>query len=251
MINTRNTSRRSATVAPRRAFCFRGGFTLLEIMFAIMILGVGLVAVASLFPVTSRMQKNTFDDMIGMQMVSNVKAALLARGIAVSDAEASDASAKTSGNVYQLPIEVLNRLPNDTGRPDSIEWMDHDRSFPVTAGKLNTSGTPDTNGNGINDGWEVRPYFWEPLVRYDTLSGLWEVYVIVYRTVGSKSYGIETGDAADLAVGEMGIMVNGGAIVYRADPATTLTSGACWHAVPVGQTTTTVRIIKLTGGVVR
>lgn len=59
----------------------RNGFTLLEIMFAIMILGVGLVAVASMFPVAAQVQASTIDDMMAQEAAANAKAMLRTRGI--------------------------------------------------------------------------------------------------------------------------------------------------------------------------
>ena len=56
-------------------------FSLVEVMFSILILGVGLVAVASLFPIAGTIQRATVEDVTAMQVARNAESAVAARGI--------------------------------------------------------------------------------------------------------------------------------------------------------------------------
>lgn len=275
MIHTRTQSDRPRPAARTRRSASRA-FTLLEIMFAIMILGIGLVAVAALFPVTTRLQKSTFDDMIGMQIVSNVEALLNARGLKANDLP----PALEDGQVHRVPAELIDDDPDNGPNPDSIEWVHELRSFPDSIPATGQDDIPIGSPDGYDDGLASRPYWWEPLVRYEPTTGQWEVYVIIFRSIGQEVPPVDqvparTGslsapytltnvtspEPSDPAAGvfypgEMIIdnygnfytvvsMPNPTTIELDHPPASNVQS--VWHARGRGKTRTTIRIFQLTG----
>ncbi len=56
-----------------------GGFTLIELLMAMFILAIGLVAIASIFPVSSYIQKQTFNETMTLQIKRNAESILASR----------------------------------------------------------------------------------------------------------------------------------------------------------------------------
>ncbi len=121
------------------------GFTMLEVMFAIMILGVGLIAVASLFPFAGKIQKDTFEEMEVAQVEENVKALVFARGFHVDDADAIRIASR-----FPFPMRSGNSQTVGT----RIKWSVQDMSFPSHRSLYKGNSTTEFN----------RRYFWEPVV---------------------------------------------------------------------------------------
>ncbi|MDX1565774.1 MAG: prepilin-type N-terminal cleavage/methylation domain-containing protein, partial [Phycisphaeraceae bacterium] len=101
----------------------RRGYTLLEIMFSILILGVGMVAVASMFPVAARLQFNTLNDVRSQQAATNIVTMVQAKGFPTTTLETATNFDTTAGTTYpsqtnKLTMTVLNQF-----------WPWEDRSF--------------------------------------------------------------------------------------------------------------------------
>jgi len=135
------------------------GFTLLEVMFSIMILGVGLIAVLSLFPVAGVIQQNTFDTLSARRMADNIQVMIETRGFLATDLPPNPGSNDVlSGPVVQKYWDADNDGPGD--------WLPEDRSYPQTGGV------------------HTRLYQWVPLFRDDNADPMeedWEVYVLLVR----------------------------------------------------------------------
>src|ERR1043166_1033600 len=61
------------------------GLTMLEVMIAVMVLGLGLTAVAGLFPIAGTIQRRTYDDMVTSQMGDSVQSTVQGRGFSEVD----------------------------------------------------------------------------------------------------------------------------------------------------------------------
>jgi prepilin-type N-terminal cleavage/methylation domain-containing protein len=216
---TKNPSPRPAR--PTGAFCWaRPGFTLTEVMFAIMILGVGLVAIATIFPVASSIQKTTTDEIISLQVAENAKAFMISKGVpfvslfqsfnrAHSGYDPVNAD-KTVHRVFRLTPNTTANLPNsaasvtppfaDVFMPRPLElgkdvvWIsEEDRSYPSTR----PLRRPDASGKAMTDFAADRgklatgnvpmfapnrDYYWYPLFRRK-LDGTWNCYLFIMRRV--------------------------------------------------------------------
>ena len=108
-----------------RHYTNRGGFTLAEVMFAILILGIGLISIASLFPAAGAIQLNTTHELTAEEVVSNAGVQLSAMGI-----NATWINADTSGNVFK---PTKDTTPSN-GTPDVYDKLPLEvRSAPGTS----------------------------------------------------------------------------------------------------------------------
>ncbi|MHC4101017.1 MAG: type IV pilus modification PilV family protein, partial [Planctomycetota bacterium] len=57
----------------------RNGFTLMEVLIAIFILGIGVIGIAALFPAGIAQQRSSVDDVLGPVVADNAMALLRAR----------------------------------------------------------------------------------------------------------------------------------------------------------------------------
>jgi prepilin-type N-terminal cleavage/methylation domain-containing protein len=132
----------------------RRGFTLLEVMFAVMILGVGLIAVASIIPVAGAMQKRTIEEIEAQQVGRSARAYLQARGID-----------------RVIFIDGSGEVKLLTGAQTEQHCPLEDRSAPASLPLL-------------QNGQANRDWYWRPLYRKDATTGDVHVYVIVMRRTG-------------------------------------------------------------------
>ena len=79
----------------------RRGYTLLEIMFSILILGVGMAAVASLFPFATHIQQNTMHELMSQQTRSNIVTLLVNKGMDKTVINDSTKHEVPAGMTYQ------------------------------------------------------------------------------------------------------------------------------------------------------
>lgn len=123
----------------RRAFRGRG-FTLAEVLISIGIFAIGMIAVASLFPVGALLQKQTADDILGKQASTNARATIEAIGLTyivgdgTTDLGSYHASAASSTNVV-IPVGV-GPAAGPFGVVSPTSFFDRftlgERSFPTT-----------------------------------------------------------------------------------------------------------------------
>lgn len=131
---------------------------MVETMFSVLILGTGLIAVASLFPVAGTIQRNTFEEVLAQQVGESAAAMLRARGLSPADF------------LFSLPDETVRALPRpilDQLDGNAVtEWAAIDRSSP--------SGTGDIR---------QKTFYWVPLIRTDLLNAApgSVVYIFVLR----------------------------------------------------------------------
>ena len=141
------------------------GFTLMELMFAISILGVGLIAVASIFPVAGIIQRETVYTLMSQQVNDNVRVALSTRGISTSELIKANSSSKYYEILRPLPEKMLaNESSNN-----ELHWSIADRTFPAK------------EENPL-----LRPYAWVPMVLKDKSS--WKLFVFIVRVSKDFDY---------------------------------------------------------------
>ncbi|NBC10111.1 MAG: prepilin-type N-terminal cleavage/methylation domain-containing protein [Planctomycetes bacterium] len=145
------------------------GFTLMEVLVAIGIFAIGLIAVASIFPVAILLQKQTVEEVEATHFGENAKAIVAARGFVASDWS----SIANSGAGVVSKMEGMN--PDDP----MDDWSLADRSY-------NTLEPTDE-----------RRVFWVPLCYDSDASGdnAWQVFVFVVRGERDTTYGPVAADA--------------------------------------------------------
>ena len=141
----------------RPSSCRRVGFNLVEVMFSILILGVGLVAVASLFPVAGTLQRRSYEEVLVYHAAGNVNSQMQSRGFWVLDlvvpldavamwapetgvgpvdegvyTAEMFADAITDTQVRQVPRAVLNETDDPLIQ---IEWKPKQRTYPSDPGQ--------------------------------------------------------------------------------------------------------------------
>lgn len=154
----------------------RRATSLLEVMFSILILGIGLTGVAGLFPTAAAIQKNTFDDTLGKQVAENVQASIRARGFSKKDMKGLTRLPKRlTQPVQPIPRRVLNNQ-GSTQAP----WLLPDRCYPspTSADPLGVAGS----------------HYWVPLVQEQSKDE-WRVFVFVMQRSNSTRYGPHGGAA--------------------------------------------------------
>lgn len=142
----------------------RAGFSLIEVLFSIFILGIGLISVAAMMPAAVYQAREAANDVQGTVFGQNVIAALQLQYDHVREVDASpvdragflDAFPPSAGSAFELPD-----LPNN----------------PYT-----TDGNPlDRAALGEVFFDETGTYFYRILYRRATVSSPIEVYVFVFR----------------------------------------------------------------------
>jgi prepilin-type N-terminal cleavage/methylation domain-containing protein len=145
----------------------RRAYTLLEIMFAILILGVGMAAVASLFPFAAHIQQSTMFEVENQQTQANIVALVQARGFSRAKLDTA-VSFEVSGAIYPTETNKLTTVEMD------LAFTLKDRSYPSDIGD-------DADTDGVLDGgYERRSIFWEPLF-VKQANGQWRIMVVIMR----------------------------------------------------------------------
>jgi len=148
----------------------QAGFSLIEVLVAIGVFAIGMVAVASIFPVAILLQKQTVEQLEADHFARNARALVAARGFtsATWDSVENDDAGSGPDAVAPLPDDAL------------ADWSLADRSY-------------DTLEDPTN-----REVFWVPLV-YDADPAndayAWRVYVFVVRAEEGKTYTKVAADA--------------------------------------------------------
>ncbi len=148
---------RGRHASPRAA----DGFTLIELLMAMFILSVGLVAIASIFPVSSYLQKQTFEDTITLQVKRNAEAVL-----------------------YEMPVP-----PQSGSGIQAVSGLDSEYPLSVRCYPLML----DSDNDGVDDGAHgERDFYWVPVVEDN--EGSRRVFVFILSRKDDVTY--ETGWAS-------------------------------------------------------
>jgi len=225
-----------------------GGFSLVELMLALVILGIGMVAVASIFPVAARMQGNTYDDMMAKEMAVEISALLMSRKITAKSLEDDGITSlvqpisafPTLANLY---TEIDRSFPSTmpATRDRRYYWQIFFRKQPLAAGKSiichYPPGSPANKHTLIIDdsAWPAHSMLHGdtlgPCGGYDYRLEIYEVYVTILR----RERALPAGDtfptvgttSADTLAYEPALQDSGNVLLPTADftPATGVWNG--------------------------
>jgi hypothetical protein len=161
----------------------------METLLAMGVFAVGFVAVASIFPVATLMQKQTAEDVLSQQVGRNAAAMMRARKFIAADLNDPSHPRYIPDDTRVHPL-----LKNDTDPPGQHDfWRLNDRSYFLVAADItgyyhpqHTAEIPKTNPYPSEFG---RSYYWVPLIRrtqrIPTSPDDWQVFVFVLRGGGS------------------------------------------------------------------
>lgn len=155
--------------------------SLVELMFSILILGVGLTGVASLFPVAGKLQQNTYEDALLLEVKANVRSLILGRGFSqvdLANLAQPDLAGFTVGRVVPMPPSVLNGAPNlPVPLPQPLPqsalqrvWDWRARTYPCLPSPVGTI------------------YYWVPLMKRDINAPNWTVHAFIVKPEEGVSY---------------------------------------------------------------
>jgi len=152
----------------------RGGFTMIEVLFAIGIFAIGFAMVATIFPAAVLIQKNTIDDVNSIQVARNAEGMLKGRGINETELKDLTEGLPSETSIYGDfdTDQRVHRIPSPmlfAGTAVTV-WTLNDRSFPTT----------------ISDPLRRR-YFWVPMIKM-VGRHRWEVYVFVLQRREGADY---------------------------------------------------------------
>ena len=172
-----------------------GAFSLMEVMIALGIFVIGMVAIASIFPVAAVIQRETVREVVAGQVAGNATSLLEQQGIPKLDIgkwyvvppglffnffPGGNAAFDTDGQIYPFDMEML-RTPTgaNTSNVFPRRWPPALRGYPASVTTI-----------------EDRTYFWVPLVRdgnrLPNINGdeafQFEVFVFVLRRHGDATY---------------------------------------------------------------
>jgi len=145
----------------------RAGFTLAEVLISLGVFAIGMIAVASLFPVAAILQKETANDILGAQSTTNARATLEAVGLTYRPATA----AVTDGDLddYYTLWGLNTRVVRPVGTPfpsgfDGTSFFNRynlaERSFPTTEADVQARDhywfffARDSAGNAASPSWQ-------------------------------------------------------------------------------------------------
>ena len=140
-----------------------GGFTLTEVLIALAVLLIGVVTVASIFPVAFLLQKQTVDAIETRQVSRNAQAMLTGRKLTYT----YDPVTATTGGL--LGDATIGYHPSSTSTNDDVApvpnlnsvWSLRDRSYPMESAQAADAKqywvplVRDANGDPTNPRWQV------------------------------------------------------------------------------------------------
>jgi len=160
----------AAHEASRKPQAARRAFTLIELLLAMFILAIGMVAIASIFPVAGYLQKNAFADVITLQVKRHA--------VAVVDAVDVPSSALPSAST----VTAFTESNLDTYYPLAM------RCYPQAL-DLDGDGVPNESGT-TEDDYDLRPFFWVPLVQNvgSSTAPDYRYYVFILERLNDATY---------------------------------------------------------------
>lgn len=144
----------------------RNGFTLAEVLISIGVFAIGMIAVASLFPVGALLQKETADDILAKQASTNARATIEAIGLTYIQGDPDTDlgmyhPAPTSGTNVVMPVGAG---PGPFGAVAPTTFFDRfpldSRSFPSTEDQPNDRDhfafffVRDSGGSPASPSWQ-------------------------------------------------------------------------------------------------
>jgi prepilin-type N-terminal cleavage/methylation domain-containing protein len=153
----------------------RRGFTLVEVLIALGLFAIGMIAVASLFPVAALLQKETAEEVVGEHAAQSAKSIVEAKRLTYRAPTGSGlAGGGDLGRYHTMAGKSLSRaIPLHVIDPDLLveKYTYWDRSFP--------SGTPapadrdlfwvpfiqNVSGDKTNPNWVMRLFLLVPDAR--------------------------------------------------------------------------------------
>jgi len=146
---------------------------------------IGLVAVASIFPVATLLQKQATNDTMSDQVASNIRALMQARPYPHTVLHNNMPGDVTTNLFVNAPmVGKLTTTANPTGDPLWQFWMLEDRRYPST------------------NVWDHSRYYWVPLARRlvspATTKDDWQVFAFILKkeqdTYGPKGGSLDWGN---------------------------------------------------------
>ncbi len=228
------------------------GFTLLEVMFSILILGTGLIAIASLFPVAGSIQRDTMDQVMAQSVTKSAEATLLTKGFPKALLEnAAMPYAPIAANFQGGALSagtVGNLDPAQDATLLNTAYPLKDRCYPQFYDPAGDGSPPD--GASEDPNCYARQFYWRPLFK-QIAPGNWQVFVFVQRRIKSSSPAV----AADIpALVNTGIVNMGDMLLDPTGVASSANSEAAttnWHAEITGNRSSFAGFTAIGGGVVR
>ncbi len=144
----------------------RAGFTLAEVLISIGVFAIGMIAVASLFPVGALLQKETADDILAKQASTNARATIEAIGLTYLQGDPDTDLGMyhpnpASGNNVVMPVGAG---PGPFGAVTPTTFFDRfpldSRSFPTTEAVWNDRDqfvfffVRDSGGSPASPSWQ-------------------------------------------------------------------------------------------------
>jgi len=175
-------------LAPTRSG--RGGFTYIEVMFAMGIFALGVISVLSMFPATALIHRNAIDAMLADQAETEIRALVMSKGFAVGDSTSPAVDAVLDMTVWPAPAatDYTSSLPaTSNGDFDIIHpipaalaaayWPRADRMIPSF---------------GVKPAYATQPlgrFYWLPFFQRRAISATepmtwytdWTVFIAVLR----------------------------------------------------------------------
>ena len=136
-----------------------GGFTLVELLIALGLFAIGMIAMASLFPVAALLQRETAAEIIGEHAAESARAIVNAKQLTYTEGNATTDLGRyhdLAGNTRSQVVALQELNPNLL----TDEFTLYDRSYP--------SGSPVTEPNSVQPDpnlLDERELFWVPLVQ--------------------------------------------------------------------------------------
>lgn len=143
-------------------------------MFAVLLLGIGLVGIAALLPAAAHVHRQAADETLSQNVASGAINALAARKVDVTITLA--VPVVVGGNVTNAPEWLDGNAITD--------WALADRCYPAHI-DVNRNGIPNESTPDEDSDFRKRKFYWYPLFRQPT-AGDWQVVVFVLRRYGAN-----------------------------------------------------------------
>lgn len=185
-----HSRRRMATPPSDRAF------VLLEVLIAMAIFTFGMVAVAAMFPIAARIQRETFDDLISQQVAQNAVAQIQARPFYFGSGT-PDFGTNAPYYTTPVPLTDFRVYPPSADTILADWWKLEDRSWPSS--DVYSGRKQDPLNDSVSYEAATKTYYWIPFVqRARIVQGNdregWVAHIFVLRKGQDAEYGPGTFD---------------------------------------------------------
>lgn len=135
----------------------REGFTLIEILIAVLVLALGMLGLGAVFPVVVRQQRQSTDVVLGITALRSAEAYILSHGRGIVRS-ADDTADFPTGYLNEKSLRPAPFLPIAMN-PDLTAARGFDRWLVQVQG----TATADPTGDESFSGWSLPDYKWEPM----------------------------------------------------------------------------------------